>query len=65
MPEWGTDSDSTRRVKSELGLQFAPEPINKPIFLDGACLRRRKRLRFFDASIQTVEVEEQEEVIDI
>jgi hypothetical protein len=51
MPGRGIDSDSAWRVKSELGLQFAPEPINKPIFLDCACLRRRKRFRFFNASI--------------
>jgi len=27
-------SNLTRRVKSEIGFQFLPEPINEPIFLD-------------------------------
>jgi len=38
-------------MKSELGLEFPPKPINKPIFLDRTRSGGGKRFRFFDASI--------------
>src|ERR1041384_5774935 len=52
-------------MKSEFGPQFSPEPIDKPIFPDGCRVRGGERFGLVDASVQTVEIGEQEQVIAI
>src|ERR1043166_7209672 len=52
-------------MKSEFGLQFSPEPIDKPIFPDGCRIGGGERFGPFDTSIQTIEIREQEQVIAV
>src|SRR4029077_918353 len=57
-------STSVRRTKSEICLQFCPQPIDEPISLDRSGVVGGQRFRFADIAVQAVEIREQQYIID-
>ena len=51
-------------MESEIGLQFFPQPIDKPVCLDRAKIAGSEPLGLFDVAIQAVEICEQKRVVD-
>ena len=46
-------------MESEIGLQFFPQPIDKPILLDRSSICGRERFCLVHVAVQTVEVDKQ------
>src|SRR6266566_1380497 len=52
-------------MKSEIVLQFSPEPIDEPIFLDSGSVGRDERFGFLHTAVQAVKVGKQERIVEI
>ncbi len=51
-------------MESELFLQFLPEPIHERIILNYGAAVSDQRLRFINNAVQTLEISEQEHVVN-
>src|SRR5580704_11237223 len=51
-------------MKSELALQFRPQPIDETILLDRSSIRGRESFCFVHVAVQTVEISKQKRVAE-